>query len=124
MQWGGIAGAVAAILGLGWKFLKPVLDKQKKAKADLASYRAGVAEAIGRIETKMNSEEEDIAYLQRYELKTAHARLMQQGWCSAEEKAAVLDLYDHYSGERQRNSLVNSYRKDIENLPFSPESDD
>ena len=121
---GGIAGAIAAIWGLGWKFLKPMVETQKKNKADLAAYRKGVAEAIGRLEEKMDNEDEDIAFLQRYELKIAHAQLMQQWWCSAEEKAAVLDLYDHYSGERKRNSQVNSYRKDIESLPASQESDE
>lgn len=104
MSLGGIAGAIAAIWGLCWKFVKPMMEKQKKNKADLAAYRKGVAEAIGRLEKKMDNEDEDIAFLQRYELKIAHAQLMERGWCSAEEKAAVLDLYDHYSGERNRNS--------------------
>ena len=95
-------------------------DRRRQAKADLAAYREKVSEALDRLEKKMDSEEEDIAYLQRYELKQAHATLMQRGWCSPEEKAAVLDLYDHYSGERHRNSLINSYRKDIESLPAHP----
>lgn len=99
-------------------------DRKKKEKADVAAYRAEMSAVMARLEQKMDAEEEDVAFLQRYELKTAHARLMQQGWCSPEEKAAVLDLYDHYSGERKRNSLVNSYRRDIETLlPHPPESD-
>lgn len=104
---------------MAWKLLKPLNDKRKDEKAKLAAYRSEIAAVMGRLEKKMDAEEEDIAFLQRYELKTAHARLMHQGWCSAEEKAAVLDLYDHYSGERKRNSLVESYRRDVESLPSS-----
>ena len=100
--------------------MKPLHSRRKQEKADVAAYRARNAATLERLEQKMDKEEEDIAYLQRYELKQAHAQLMVRGWCSPEEKAAVLDLYDHYSGERKRNSLVESYRRDIESLPSTP----
>lgn len=83
----------------------------------MAAYRAAQAATIQEIRDKLDDYGEDIAYVQRYDLKMAHATLMSQGWCSPEMKAAVLDLYDHYSGERKRNSLVASYRRDIESLP-------
>lgn len=49
---------------------------------------------------------------------------MQQGWCSDAEKGAVLDLYDYYRNDRKRNSLVESYRRDIESLPHMPPESD
>ena len=108
------------MIALLWKVLKPVRDRRIREKEEVAAYRARNAATLDRLEQKMDKEEEDIAYLQRYELKQAHAQLMVRGWCSTEEKAAVLDLYDHYSGERKRNSLVDSYRRDIESLPNEP----
>lgn len=117
---GAVAGAQSAVIALVWKILKPLHSRRKQEKADVAAYRARNAATLERLEQKMDKEEEDIAYLQRYELKQAHAQLMVRGWCSPEEKAAVLDLYDHYSGERKRNSLVESYRRDIEFLPSTP----
>lgn len=109
------------MVALLWKILKPVHDRRKREKAEIAAYRARNSATLARLEQKMDKEEEDIAYLQRYELKQAHAQLMVRGWCSPEEKAAVLDLYDHYSGERKRNSLVESYRRDIDLLPSKPQ---
>lgn len=100
--------------------MKPIREKRRQEKAEVAAYRARNAATLERLEHKMDKEEEDIAFLQRYELKQAHAQLMVRGWCSPEEKAAVLDLYDHYSGERKRNSLVESYRRDIDSLPPTP----
>ena len=97
---------------------------RKQGKADLAAYRSGVADAIARLEEKLDAQGEDTVYLQRYELKTAHARLMRLGWCSDEEKSAVLDLYDYYSDNRKRNSLIESYRRDIESLPHNPPDGD
>lgn len=120
LKWGSIAGACSAVFALLWKMLKPIHDNRKKEKEELAAYRTDVKSAIDRLETKLDEHQEDIAYLQRYELKTAHVRLMEQGWCSPEKKSAVLDLYDHYKEQRGRNSLVESYRKDIESLPHCP----
>lgn len=121
LKLGSIAGALAGVAALLWKLLKPVYERKKKEKAELAAYRAGVAKSIEQILSQLKDYEEDIAFIQRYDLKMAHASLMTQGWCSAETKAAVLDLYDHYSGERKRNSLVASYRRDIESLPPEPD---
>lgn len=118
---GAVAGAQSATIAFLWKPCRAMHERRRKEKADLAAYREGVANAIERLEKKMDNEEEDIAYLQRYEQKQAHAQLMVRGWCSSEEKAAVLDLYDHYSGERKRNSLLESYRRDIDSLPSTPE---
>lgn len=118
---GAVAGAQSAVIALLWKILKPVNDRRKREKAEVAAYRERNSATLARLEQKMDKEEEDIAYLQRYELKQAHAQLMVRGWCSSEEKAAVLDLYDHYSGERKRNSLVESYRRDIDSLPSKPQ---
>ena len=117
---GAVAGAQSAITAVLWRPLKSIHDQRKREKAEVAAYRAKNAATLARLEQKMDKEEEDIAYLQRYELKQAHAQLMVRGWCSPEEKAAVLDLYDHYSGERKRNSLVESYRRDIETLSSHP----
>lgn len=61
-----------------------------------------------------------MVYQQRYDLKMAHARFMQQGWCSEEEKATYLDMYDYYKIDRNRNSLANSYKSDVMNLPNHP----
>ena len=115
-----IAGAISTIIAFVWKPLKAVHDRRKREKADLAAYRAGVASAIEEIKKSLQDYGEDIAYVQRYDLKMAHASLMTQGWCSPETKAAVIDLYDHYSGERKRNSLAESYRRDIDSLPHTP----
>ena len=120
LKYGAVAGAQSAVAALLWKILKPIHDKKQREKAEVAAYRKENAATLARLEHKMDKEEEDIAYLQRYELKQAHAQLMVRGWCSQEEKAAVLDQYDHYSGERKRNSLVESYRRDIESLPPHP----
>lgn len=123
LKLGGIAGAISAVAAIAWKIIKPLRDARLREQESLAEYRAGIQAAIDRLERKLTNEEEDIAFLQRYELKTAHATLMQQGWCSAEEKAAVLDLYDHYRVERHRNSLIDSYRTDIDSLPPHPPQD-
>lgn len=68
----------------------------------------------------MDGYEKDMVYQQRYDLKMAHARFMQQGWCSEEEKATYLDMYDYYKIDRNRNSLANSYKSDVMNLPNHP----
>ena len=116
-------GIIAIIV----KVTKPFRDHKKQEKEELAEYRRGVRSSIDAINlkmaemsTKMDNYEEDIAYQQRYDLKMAHARQMQQGWCSDEEKAAYLDMHDHYKINRKRNSLADSCKSDIIALPNHP----
>lgn len=127
VTWGGIAGGISAIIALVVKLMKPIRDKKKREKEELAEYRKSVKEAIDSLATKMvelsdkmERYEEDMAYQQRYDLKMAHARLMQQGWCSEEEKAAYFDMYDHYKINRKRNSLADSCKSDVRDLPTHP----
>lgn len=127
VTWGGICGSVSAIVALQVKLTKPVRIRKKKEKEELAEYRKGVRDSIDSLNTKvvemsakMDNYEEDIAYQQRYDLKMAHARQMQQGWCSDEEKAAYLDMHDHYKINRKRNSLADSCKSDIISLPNHP----
>lgn len=127
VTWGGVAGGLSAIIALVIKLIKPIRERKKQEKAELAEYRKGVKASIVALGAKMNelsdkmdSYEEDMAYQQRYDLKMAHARLMRQGWCSDEEKAAYLDMHDHYKINRKRNSLADSCKSDISNLPNHP----
>lgn len=127
VTWGTIAGGVSAIIALTVKLTKPIREHKKREKAELAEYRKSVKESIEALTEKMNelsekmdSYEEDMVYQQRYDLKMAHARLMLQGWCSDEEKAAYLDMYDHYKINRKRNSLADSCKSDVNNLPNHP----
>ena len=83
-------------------------------------YRKSVKDSIDALNTKLDNLEEDIIYQQRYDLKMAHARLMQQGWCSEEEKATYLEMYDHYKINRKRNSMADSCKSDIIALPNHP----
>lgn len=125
--WGGVAGGLSAIIALLFKVTKPFRERKKTEKEELAQYRKSVKESIDGIveqmtelSDKMDKYEEDMVYQQRYDLKMAHARLMQQGWCSDEEKAAYLDMYDHYKINRKRNSLADSCKSDIIGLPNYP----
>lgn len=74
LKWGAVAGAISAVIALTWRILKPVNDRRKKERSELKAYRAGVAEAIKRIEDKLDAQEEDLAFTQRYDLKMAHAQ--------------------------------------------------
>lgn len=127
LTWGSIAGAVSALIALVVKLFKPMRERKKQEKEELAAYRKGVKEAIDELTSKMSdlskkmdNYEEDVVYQQRYDLKMAHAQLMQRGWCSDEEKCAYLDMYDHYKINRKRNSIADSCKSDISNLPNHP----
>lgn len=127
LTWGSIAGALSGLFALAMKLLKPMRERKKREKEELDMYRKSVKKAIEELTTKMDelsdkmdSYEEDMVYQQRYDLKMAHARLMQQGWCTDEEKAAYLDMYDHYKINRKRNSLADSCKSDIIGLPNHP----
>lgn len=127
VTWGGIAGGLSAIIALIVKLVKPIRERKKKEKLELSEYRKGVKEAVDTITTKMielsekmDKYEEDMVYQQRYDLKMAHARFMHQGWCGDEEKATYLEMYDHYKVNRKRNSLADSCKSDVINLPNHP----
>lgn len=127
VTWGGVAGGVSAIIAVTVKVTKPFRDRRKKEKEDLITYRKEVKENIenlsnivSELSKKMDDYEEDVAYQQRYDLKMAHARQMQQGWCSEEEKGTYLEMYDHYKINRKRNSLADSCKSDIISLPNHP----
>lgn len=127
ITWGGIAGGISAVIALGVKLSKPMRERKKQEREEQAAYRKSVKDGmdnlslkITEMSKKMDNLEEDTVYQQRYDLKMAHARLMQQGWCSDEEKAAYLDMYDHYKINRKHNSLADSCKSDIISLPSHP----
>lgn len=127
VKWGGVAAGLSAVIALCVKVTKPIRDRRKTEKEEQAEYRRGVRDSIdkinlsiGEMSKKMDNYEEDMVYQQRYDLKMAHARQMQQGWCSDEEKAAYLDMHDHYKINRKRNSLADSCKSDIIALPNHP----
>lgn len=130
IMWGSIAGAISAIIALAVKQFKPIRERKQKEKAELAAYRKGVKETLDSFTTKitelsekMDNYEKDVIYQQRYDLKMAHARFMRQGWCTEEEKAAYLDMYDYYKIDRNRNSLADSYKSDVLSLPNCPDEE-
>lgn len=130
IMWGSIAGAISAIIALAVKQFKPIRERKQKEKAELAAYRKGIKEALDSFTTKitelsekMDNYEKDMIYQQRYDLKMAHARFMRQGWCTEEEKAAYLDMYDYYKIDRNRNSLADSYKSDVLSLPNCPDEE-
>ena len=120
ITWGGIAGGISAVTALGVKFTKPVRERKKREREEQAAYRKSVKDSIDALNVKLDNLEEDTIYQQRYDLKMAHARLMQQGWCSEEEKATYLEMYDHYKINRKRNSMADSCKSDIIALPNHP----
>lgn len=120
ITWGGIAGGISAVTALGVKLTKPMRERKKTEREEQAVYRKSVKDSIDALNTKLDNLEEDIVYQQRYDLKMAHARLMQQGWCSEEEKGTYLEMYDHYKINRKRNSMADSCKSDIIALPNHP----
>lgn len=122
---GAIAGAVSAMLGLLWKYIispmivkphKQKMEEQKKREQEEDDFRRDVIDMLNVVTNKMDDTQDDVGYLQMHELKSAHSRLMIRGWCSDEEKAGIIALYDRYKS-RGRNSLAESFADDILDLP-------
>ena len=136
LKGGGIAGAISAILGLLWKYVvNPFIVSPRKRRKEEAArerertkneeieYRNKVFEKLDALSEILNDTQKDVGYLQMHELKSAHSRLMIQGWCSDGEKAGVIDLYDRYKS-KGRNSLAESFADDILSLPpYPPEKE-
>lgn len=126
VKWGGIAGAVSAILGLGVAANK-IAEQRKLKKQEFQNLVLAKLDEMrvkqDELSEKIDDTQEDIGFVQMHELKRAHAFLMKQGWCSDEEKGGLLLLYDRYKNIKGRDSLIDSFADDIKALkPFPPES--
>lgn len=129
---GAIAGAVSAMLGLLWKYVvspmvvephKKKMEEQRKREHEEAAFRHEVIDMLNAVNKKLDDTQDDVGYLQMHELKSAHSRLVIRGWCSDEEKAGIIALYDRYK-LRGRNSLAESFADDILDLPSHPSKEE
>lgn len=136
---GTIASAIAAVIGLLWKFIiKPLIvapyrkrkEAAAKAKAEEDAFKEKVLSKLESLSAKQDamqtdltaqiqSTQDDLGLLQWYKLKETHSRLMEQGWASDDDKEAFARLYDAYKA-RGRNSVAPSFMDDVLELPLHP----
>lgn len=133
LKWGGIAGALAAALGLGAKIISKARkfiqlrnekknEFQKVLMKEIEGIRQDVNSVkteIGDIKTEVSRSRDDIGKLQRNELIRAYNGVMEAGYCPLSEKNRILHMYDEYCADG-RDSLVESFKPDIQKLSLFP----
>ena len=131
LKWGGIAGAISAIIALitlVWKAYKRRRDKKQQERLafqnTVLDELKGIKDKIEVLDSKVTETQENTAELQCNELKHAYNSFMRLGYCPTEDKARILDLYDKYH-KKGYNSLADGFAQDIKELPaFPPDSKD
>lgn len=120
-EWGAVCGAIAAIIGLFLLFFKPIKKRFVAMRKKRKSFEDNVLQKLEDIKRDVRSLTDDVAELQGDRLMQAHAFYMKQGWCSQERKAILCNWKKSYS-EKGYNHLVDTYEKDINGLPESPDA--
>lgn len=143
LKWGSIAGAIAAILSLLYKYaispfvIKPRRERKAALKSEEsrrrdkeAAFQKQMLDQIKSLQNqqnqmrddmneRMSAMQEDVGLLQGYKIRETHSRLMEQGYASDEEKEAFAALYEAYKA-RGRNTVAPSYMNDVLELPMHP----
>lgn len=120
--------AVIGICGAVYKYLiQPVLRRRRKAQEARDEYQKqmmqkieGIGNEIIQLKDDIEEVSTDVGYLQHDRLQQGHDHYMKLGYCPPGDKENLTMMYDRYIS-RGRNSLYKSYKKDLLDLPNTPE---
>lgn len=120
--WGGYAGAIAAIIGLlfKWEDLKVWWRKKHPDKTQVILQRLDKMDGqLKEIKEDLAVMQDDIVVSQLNDLKQLYGEYKQAGFATLEQKSGFFALYDRYHG-LGRNTLSKTMRQEIEALPDRP----
>ena len=113
--------AFIGICGAVYKYtVLPILKRRKAREEKQERVLTELASSVKELQASVKELSTDVGFLQHDRLTQGHDHFMKLGYIPTHDRENLVKMYDRYISQK-RNSLFDSYRKDLLSLPSTPD---